>query len=546
MHLLLKHEKRFKYVFSAWAALRDFWLRRLSDGDDCALPATTWRMILDDKYNISNELAAWIEKNGSQGVSPAATSSQAPVQSTAQRQADETNIAALRAQIRDAHLSEATTGPDASHSLYTRLGQEGEDLVVKSSRGTAQPENWTALLHQLEVYCELAPRRMHHLDERCFVELRAGDVHWDEYWDYDGQRILLFDQRSRVPHEHAIASDCELFLNDGALTWHLSLSDEEGLAQPSRAAWRATTPLVTDPAGALIVFHASRSAPQTTSSGDSKEPRQSGTAARSGDARGIPSIKSQHSAPPPDPVYGYHAQIPNGQHSTHFVIRQQRLSKEDLIRIDIRAFLIWEIAETEFRFQLRRIDTYVLKSLGVWGSDVEMQRNVLLMKVWGAEDGFVPSGVSVPTHTDAEPHRRLASIYNFWNLIRAWPRCREVPNLAHHMAREGVSQEQLLRIEQDVWKFFAQTYLDYFGASLFRSNIRGALQVGMGTYPLMYAVTRAKCPISSTYLGTIEPGHAITRGAPTLNLLWVNIMSERWFLVMKRPSVNIGLSSHGL
>ncbi|EJD44229.1 hypothetical protein AURDEDRAFT_166620 [Auricularia subglabra TFB-10046 SS5] len=459
MHLLLKHEKRFKYVFAAWAALRDFWLRRLSDGEDCALSATIWRKIVDDKYNISKELASWIEKNCPQGVSPAAVVAQAPVPSRAQRLAEETRIASLRTQIRDADLSEVAAMPDTCPSLYTRLGQAGEDLVVTTSRATAEPADWSTPLSHLEVYCELAPRRIHRLDERCFTQLRAGDVRWDEYWDYDEKRIVLFDQRSRVPYEHSSPGDSELLLNEGALTWHLSREDEDGLARSSRAIWRSTAGIATDSAGALIAFPGSESAPQAMPSR-----AQSGTTSCSeGDPRGTPSMRSQCSAPPPDPVYGYHAQLPNGQHNTHFFIRQQIISKEDLIRPDIRSFLIWEIAETEFRFQLRRTDTHVLKSLGLWSADVEKERNILLMKVWGGEDGFVPSGMSAPAHTDAEPRRRLASIYNFWNLIRAWPRCREVPNLAHYMAREGLCEEQLLRIEHDVWKFYAQTYLDYFG-----------------------------------------------------------------------------------
>ncbi|EJD46637.1 hypothetical protein AURDEDRAFT_164459 [Auricularia subglabra TFB-10046 SS5] len=465
MHLLLKHEKRFKYVSAAWAALRDFWLRKLSDGDDCALSATLWRKILDDKYNISKELAAWIEKNRPQGVSHPTAAAHAPAQSTAQRQENETHISALRIEIRHAQLADATASSDTSLAPpYTRLGQPGEDLVVTKSRETAQPENWSGLLPQLEIFCEMEPRRMRLLDERGYTELRAGYARWDEYWDYDEKRIILFDERSRVPHELAVPVDCEVLLNEGALTWHLSPSDDEGLAQPSRAVWRATGRIATDSAGALIALHAPRLVPQTTPSGASNAPSQSGTTSGgAGDPRGTLSLKSQDSAPPPDPVYGYHAQLPNGQKSTHFVIRQQRLTKDDLVRTDIRAFLIWEIAETEFRFQLRRTDTHVLKSLGLWSPDVEKQRNGLLMKVWGGEDGFVPSGMSAPAHTDAEPRRRLASIYNFWNLIRAWPRCSEVPNLAHYMARKGVSQEKLLRIESDVWKFYAQTYFDYFG-----------------------------------------------------------------------------------
>ncbi|EJD34831.1 hypothetical protein AURDEDRAFT_176121 [Auricularia subglabra TFB-10046 SS5] len=273
LHLLLKHEKRFQYVFAAWAALRDFWLRRLSDGDECALSATIWRKILDDKYNISKELAMWIENNAPQGVSPTATVAQAPVPSGGQGQAEDAHIASLRTQIQDAHLSEVTAVQDTRSSLYTRLGQAGEDLAVTTSCETAEPANWSALLPHLEVYCEIASRRIHRIDARCFTDLRTGGgLRWDEYWDYDGKRIVLFDRRSQVPREHPTHVDSELLLNEGALTWHLSPTDEEGLASPSRAVWRATAGLATDSEGALIVFSDPGPVPQTMPSGASNAP----------------------------------------------------------------------------------------------------------------------------------------------------------------------------------------------------------------------------------------------------------------------------------
>ncbi|EJD38649.1 hypothetical protein AURDEDRAFT_172276 [Auricularia subglabra TFB-10046 SS5] len=266
------------------------------------------------------------------------------------------------------------------------------------------------------------------------------DGDWVEFWDYENNRILLFAATSQLFCEDAVREDAEILLNEGGLAWHLSTADEDGLAIASRAMWKANRPIA-------MTITMKASGTTTTTAQDST-------------ARKMPRLPNGLS---PNPVYGCAPELPNGQAAKTFLVRQQRLSAEDLIRPAVRAFLIWELQETMFRFQLRDLDTYILTSLGLWTPEVQQERETLWLNCWGAQDGFIPSGKMCPLLTNAHLDERKWGIYNLWKIVRAWPWCREVSNLRAHTATEGLSLETLRLIEKEVWSFYAQSFLDYFG-----------------------------------------------------------------------------------
>ncbi|EJD34324.1 hypothetical protein AURDEDRAFT_117655 [Auricularia subglabra TFB-10046 SS5] len=167
--------------------------------------------------------------------------------------------------------------------------------------------------------------------------------------------------------------------------------------------------------------------------------------------------------PDPDPVFGFHEPPPTGYDLKDFVVHRKRLHRDDLTKDDVRSFLIWEIQEATFRFQVRQLDKHVLKSSRQWSAGVEKERRALWPKIWGGLDGFVPSGIKTPAQTDPGRRVRLAAVYHLWKMVSKWPRCSEVPNLRNRSVDKGLSLEELGEIEQAVWKFYAQTFLDYFG-----------------------------------------------------------------------------------
>ncbi|EJD37387.1 hypothetical protein AURDEDRAFT_173566 [Auricularia subglabra TFB-10046 SS5] len=468
LHLLLKHEKRFLYVIRAWASLRDFWLRRLMDVDTHGLPASTWRKILDNKYHIDKELASWLEARG-EPPDPAVDHGDSDVPmmdelTPTQRQTLQKRVSSLASTLRAEIEQHQTQGPVAEVSVrYTRTPVAGEDLPSASTRNAVEPESWRHLMPQVDVFYENRPHCLVLMDETSFSEATAAPTRWHEYWDYEQSRILLFNRASRVSDEHDGPREGEILLHDATLTWHQSRDDICGVGIPSRAMCIND---LKDDAGKLVKFSRSTSrAPGTDSTSRSDREghiSETGTV-EAGGGQGAPSLRSHRAAPPPDPVYGYARKPPNGFEISQFVIRHHVLAPSDLARGEVRAFLIWELEEAGFRFQLRRTDSHVLKSMGIWTEEIQVERDAIIQQCWGGSDGFVPSGMGIPAQTDPDPRKRVASIYNFWKLVRAWPRVRDVSNLRQYTQYEGLSMEQLVDIEHEVWKFYAQTFYDYFG-----------------------------------------------------------------------------------
>lgn len=168
-------------------------------------------------------------------------------------------------------------------------------------------------------------------------------------------------------------------------------------------------------------------------------------------------------APSGDPVYGFYEPPKSGYDLEDFVVHRKRVDRSALAKEDVRAFLIWEIQEASFRFQVRQLDRHVLKSIKQWNSAVEKERWALWPKIWGGIDGFVPSSVKTPGQTHPDARVRLSCVYHLWKMVSIWPRCSEVPNLRNRTVNKGLNLAELVDMEQAVWKFYAQTFYDYFG-----------------------------------------------------------------------------------
>ncbi|EJD54867.1 hypothetical protein AURDEDRAFT_179912 [Auricularia subglabra TFB-10046 SS5] len=463
IHLLLKHEKRFLYVIKSWLALRDFWLRRIMEDGSCSLNAGTWRRVLDDKYHTTKELALWIElQSARRSAEKGDDSVLVPERmSLSQRGDAQQRISSLSAKLRDelTHRQTSRVG-DSVTGGYSRAREPGEDLPAPSSRDVVEPEAWKTQVPGLDVFFEARPRCMVLMDQATYTTISSEPTQYHEYWDYEAGRVLLFDRASRVPDEESAVEEGEILLRDAILTWHRSLDDESGVCAPSRAMWKATASLVTDDVGKVVVSSAPKSTEPVPPVNRIDEERRA-PAATTGlelSQGGRPLV-----APPADPVYGYHPELPNGHRTTRFVVRNQVLTPDDLDRPEVRAFLIWELEEAGFRFELRRTDTWVLRSMGLWSREVQTQREALIQRCWGGNDGFVPSGMGVPALTDTDPRKRVAATRNFWELVRAWPRAREVAQLRAFTGYEDLSHDHFLQLEREIWKFYAQTFYDYFG-----------------------------------------------------------------------------------
>ncbi|EJD39354.1 hypothetical protein AURDEDRAFT_171547 [Auricularia subglabra TFB-10046 SS5] len=445
------------------------------DVDTRGLPASTWRKIVDDKYHMNKELAAWIETQSSRS-SAGTSSTKRPdgdirmTEATApsQRESVQKRVSFLSRRLRDELAQQRTAGdPVIVPARYTRVPEPGEDLPVTSSRAAAEPGDWRDRSHLLDVFYEAHAHSMVLLDEAAFSVETSSPMRWDEYWDYESSRILLFNRVSRVRDEHSGHCEHEILLHDAGLSWHQSRDDKGGVCSASRAMWCASENIVTDDNGKLVKFAGST---PTYMSGQilvhtrdcSRDISDMGTVGATA-SQGEPSLRSHRTAPPPDPVYGYAPKLPNGHEISEFVIRHHVLPLSDLARAEVRAFLIWELEEAGFRFQLRRLDTHILKSMKIWTEEIQTQRDAIIQQCWGGSDGFVPSGMAIPVHTNPDQRERVASIYNFWKVVRAWPRVRDVPNLRRYTQHKGLSMEQLLEVENEVWKFYAQTFYDYFG-----------------------------------------------------------------------------------
>lgn len=309
-HLFTKSENRLKFTFPIWVALRDFWIRRVIQGETDGLDATTWRKVLDNKHRIAPALESWFQERAEAKAE------------TAQRRTAVSNTNSRDAARDSAHLAE------------TRKRLE-------------------VLMQRLDEVTKAGGNGMVGLEEEVEDEL------------------------------------------------HGLMAKEDGEMM-------------------------------------------------SADSRG---------GPEPDPVYGLH-EPPKLAYIEEFLVLGKRLTREDFARPDMRAYLVWEVQEATFRFQIRQLDTHLLKTKD---ERVTMERKELWKRIWGGQDGFVPSGNKSPSQTDPEPGKRLSSVYHFWTLVSTWPRYHEVPNLRTRTMHEGLRLTDLAEIEEAVWKFYAQTFFDYFG-----------------------------------------------------------------------------------
>lgn len=168
-----------------------------------------------------------------------------------------------------------------------------------------------------------------------------------------------------------------------------------------------------------------------------------------------------------DELFGHHPALPNGFVPQgvirYFDVGTHSISSNNFDLGNFRAYLVWEVQEATFRFQLRALDVRVLKSMLKWTDEMKTARESLWPKCWGGLESFVPGGVVVPVQTHELITMRLSTVYSMLQLVREWPRTSQLPQLQDFTSRpEGLTLGNLLEVEAIVWKFYAQTYFDYF------------------------------------------------------------------------------------
>lgn len=175
--------------------------------------------------------------------------------------------------------------------------------------------------------------------------------------------------------------------------------------------------------------------------------------------------RTEQRAPvPEDPFWGPYPAMPAGQRMNEFCMGQHRVTKDAIQQnTAIRDYIVWELQEATFRFQLRDLDVRILKSSHGWSEDVAAARKEIWSQCWGAES-FVPTGEEPPPLTDTDFARRGQALLHLYKLVRAWPRANEIFDVSTiARSRAGLTEHNSQGFEQSVWKFYTQSFFDYFG-----------------------------------------------------------------------------------
>ncbi|KZV79082.1 hypothetical protein EXIGLDRAFT_782832 [Exidia glandulosa HHB12029] len=165
------------------------------------------------------------------------------------------------------------------------------------------------------------------------------------------------------------------------------------------------------------------------------------------------------------PLYGWHDPVPNGFSLESFWIGPRRMAAAELERAEVREFLLWELEEAAFRFELRALDMRILEAEGLW-DDLGPGREQLWFKCWGGKEGFIPGGVVKPYQTHELLPMRLGSIHAMLKMMLPWPRYNDRKTLEMYTRKkDGMNLEELAAVEVEMWQFYAQSYYDYFAVT---------------------------------------------------------------------------------
>ncbi|KZV98183.1 hypothetical protein EXIGLDRAFT_763677 [Exidia glandulosa HHB12029] len=523
-----KNPKASEIVFTCWGSIDTFWTSRVSGDDPTlgnGLSAPTWRTFLDMKYKprdipanvtvattedsenanttaTSNEAGVdrttsrWGHLGKATRVSkPAVSESESSLEHRASQLEDETYRALLIA----AHESDDESDDDEPamynanelRIYYTRPAARDErPLLSEEQRHTARPPNWDVT--RLEYYVEEDSRRMTKASENRKGLVRFSNC-WDRFDDYENKRRLFFMRSSRVASEFPEGG--ERRIAEGVLTWHRDREDNVGRAHPSQYIWPFERPQAELRSHERALEHAPYLLTPDQAIADGIPVELIGKSMREIEREMInralwtketmwPSARKEiavpmHPAPTatvarpepvtatqrePDPIYGTHAPLPYGRAVSEFRFGTHVVTAEDLKKVEYRKFILWRIQEATFRFQLRRLDMYVLKAMGVW-DDVAGDRATLWLKCWGrGSESFVPGGDVEPLLSRENPMDRFLGLTALSKIVHSWPRSESFRSMHEYLHRPlGLYEAQVPIVERDLWRLYAQTHFDYFG-----------------------------------------------------------------------------------
>ncbi|KZV91245.1 hypothetical protein EXIGLDRAFT_770039 [Exidia glandulosa HHB12029] len=494
------------------------------------LSSPTWRSYMENKYKPRTTVTAAnlnvIESSASSnagqtsrepaaGASTSATITQAPkpAASSESETSLERRASQLESEIQNALIAAAYESDDDSDDddgmpamfnadeprvYYTRDPVPGErPFTPEEQRDSVLPSNWENTM--LDFFVEEDSRRMTKASQKRKKEVRFSRG-WDKFDDFENRRRLFFMRSSRVASEFPQGGERRIAAN--VLTWHRDPNDEVGRAYPSKYIWPVGIPRSKKRAAEKLAYVVTadeavadgipfeligktkqeveeemlkRGAWTVETTWPSRRAEKATAAlvqqAQTADQPEPAQAQTQAPAPvlelEPDPIFGTHAPVPSGRGLSEFRFGSHVVTAEDLKKVEYRKFILWRIQEASFRFQLRTLDMYVLKSMGVWDDDVAAERARLWPQCWGrGSESFVPRGDVEPLLSrDSNPVDRFLGLIAFSRLVHSWPRAETYKSIQQYtrLGGEGLQEDQIPVVERSLWRLYAQTYYDYFG-----------------------------------------------------------------------------------
>lgn len=305
-------------------------------------------------------------------------------------------------------------------------------------RYLAEPDRWHSTEH--DHYFESVEGHMIREGKEARGARGLGwEIHWDIWFDYDNNRVLYFrgylDGR-RPAGERYISAN---FFSRN----HRNL----GPKSKSTRCWPFRKTKAPTPRGIT------KSAKATPPSGEAlvRSPRLLPSTPAP-----PPQTKPDAQLPPKDPLYGWYPFPPesplywNGKHVDDSKFADSRF------RQSVLAFL----TEMTLRFDILELDCIISQSQSVVRSHSEtMLRSSDICSCRGPDETLLPHpGAPIPANNPTWQARR-AQTYAFASLMQIWPR---FPDRLLSFNKERHTEHEFRMFERRVWRFYAQTFFDYF------------------------------------------------------------------------------------
>ncbi|EJD48426.1 hypothetical protein AURDEDRAFT_162388 [Auricularia subglabra TFB-10046 SS5] len=175
--------------------------------------------------------------------------------------------------------------------------------------------------------------------------------------------------------------------------------------------------------------------------------------------------------PLPDDVSGYLDLLPHPTFDGHELPPWIRTEDAIWPSVSWRQYILWELGELEFRYELFFVDLVIRQShpdspaLIATADD----RYAQCKACWGGSD-FIP-GVDPKSNNklcDNDARERLRALYAFFKFMRPWPRTAQLLQtwetfLSNGGDLDGVGagSELFHKLEASIWHCYAQIYFDY-------------------------------------------------------------------------------------